>query len=189
VSFQRGDWTVQIVGGTIAAIIAGLVLWLITAAGHNSAASGHTSTPPPGSNGASGPATPTHSKIAAPPSNGVQLGSYGIDLTLGYAVPLAAAKPVQSQFNVNATGDIEALPDGLAFGPIAPDKIVSLPGGTTPTYQACTSSTNFVNQAGGAPGTAFCVIETGKMAGVTVIANESSYGVLHVIVWQDTNAS
>lgn len=47
--------------------------------------------------------------------------------------------------------------------------MVSLPSGTTPTFQACLNDTLATNSVGSNPGTAFCVIAiTGRMAGLTV---------------------
>lgn len=62
--------------------------------------------------------------------------------------------------------------------------MLSLPAGTTPSYQSCSTDTVFATQADSAVGTSFCLIEDGRLAGVTVSAAQSSYVVSKVTVWQ-----
>jgi hypothetical protein len=67
--------------------------------------------------------------------------------------------------------------------------MLNLPDGTTPTYQQCTDDTLFENQVSAKPGVAFCLVEAGKMVGVTVTSVSSTqpyYAALHVTVWQNS---
>jgi hypothetical protein len=128
------------------------------------------------------------SSTTAVPSSGAQLGAYTVDINFPYSIPLGPTKPTQSQFSKTGLGDLgtAAPADHLVFVPINGNKMLSLPGGSTPTYQACANGTVFANQADSAPGTSFCIIEkTGKIAGVTLTSAQSSYVVLTVTVWQN----
>jgi hypothetical protein len=138
---------------------------------------------------------PSHTTAAKSPSpsgsaslNGTLLGSYNINVTVGpgESVPLNATKPTQSQLNTGA-GDLgTGTPaDVLVFLPINGDKMLSLPGGSTPSYQSCTADTVFEDQASSSPGTAFCLSATGRMIGVTVTSLQSAYAVLRITVWQN----
>jgi hypothetical protein len=138
---------------------------------------------PAGNAGASD--SPTSPPASA---NGTLLGSYSININAGHSVPLGPTKPTQADFTAGGAGDLgTATPaDHLVFVPINGDKMLSLPGGTTPTYQACAQDTVFVGQADSVPGTSFCLIETGRMAGVIVTSGQPTYVVLQVTVWQHT---
>ncbi len=141
---------------------------------------------------ASGKSAPASSSSGSSTlTDGTPLGAYDINLTADYSVPLGGTKPTQSQFNTSGTGDLgtSTPADMLVFGPISPDKMVALPAGSTPTYQACTTATTFSNQASSTAGTAFCLLEAGKVAGVTVTQNGSNYATLHVAVWQHASGS
>lgn len=131
-----------------------------------------------------GPSSPTPSTES---SNGVLLGSYSIDLNYPNSVPLGPSKPTQSQFNTGGAGDLGtgAPADTLVFVPLNGDKMVSLPNGATPTYQACATSSVFASQASSTAGTAFCLIESGRIAGLMVTSDNSSYAALQVSVWQN----
>lgn len=120
-------------------------------------------------------------------STGPQSVSYTIDINAPYAVPLGIKKPVQSDFNTSGIGDLgTATPGGhLVFVPINGNKMIGLQGGNAPTYQACTGSSVFATQADSKAGTSFCLLETGKVAGVTVTSLQPSFAELSVTVWQN----
>jgi hypothetical protein len=127
--------------------------------------------------------------VSSAPPNGTQLGSYYINLEVGYFVPLDATKPTQSQFNRYGIGDLGTgdPADILVYLPISPDQMIDLPGGSVPTYQACTSDTVFSSEAASTVGTVFCLLETGKVAGVTVTGDGASYATLHIVIWQNVS--
>ncbi|MFC5031285.1 hypothetical protein C8250_039310 [Streptomyces sp. So13.3] len=133
---------------------------------------------------------PTTSSPESPPAstNGTVLGSYSVNLGFGHSIPLGPTKPTQSQFSTTGLGDLgtAAPADHLVFVPINGDKMLSLPAGSTPNYEACASNTVFANQADSAPGTSFCLIENGRMAGVTISSAQPAYVVLNVTVWANT---
>jgi hypothetical protein len=121
--------------------------------------------------------------------NGTQLGSYSIELPMDLGVLIGPMKPTQSQFSKSGVGDIEQ--DYYDVSALNGDKMLSLAGGTTPTYRMCTADTLYENQTSGiTPGTAFCLVETaGRMAGVTVSSVSSTqpfYIVLNVTIWQNS---
>jgi len=120
---------------------------------------------------------------------GTQLGSYSVNIGFGHSIPLGATKPVQADFSTSGLGDLgtAAPADHLVFVPINGNKMLSLPGGTTPSFQACANDTVFASQADSAPGTSFCLIETGKIAGVIIASAQPSYVVLNVTVWQNAS--
>jgi len=126
--------------------------------------------------------------VTTEPPTGTQVGSYSVDINFPSSIPLGAVKPTQSEFSRSGLGDLgTAVPaDHLVFVPINGNRMVSLPGGGTPTYQTCTDSSVFMTQADSKPGTSFCVIETGMVAGVTVTSLQPSNAVLSVTVWQNT---
>lgn len=128
-----------------------------------------------GSSGSSAPAS----------ANGKQLGSYNIRMSVNYFVPLDTTQPAQTQFNTSSIGDISS---GAGYiSPVNGNKLVALPGGTKPTYQACSTSTTFATNVVMIGGASACIIETsGKLAGVYVDSVQGSYGVLDVTVWQYT---
>jgi hypothetical protein len=138
-----------------------------------------------------------HTTAASSPSpsakslpNGALLGSYSISVTVGpgESLPLNATKPTQSQLNTGA-GDLgTGTPaDAFVFLPINGDKMLGLPGGSTPSYQSCIADTVFEGEANSNPGTAFCLSATGRMIGVTVTSLQSAFAVLHITVWQNTS--
>jgi hypothetical protein len=132
------------------------------------------------------PASPTTRQSS--PSNGTQLGSYTIELPQAYGTPLGPTKPTRSQFIEEGAGDI--LYDG-SITPGNGDQLLELAGGSTPSYQACAADTLIENQASATAGTAFCVVETGRIAGVTVNSVGTTrpydyYIVLNVTIWQNS---
>jgi hypothetical protein len=129
---------------------------------------------------------------SAPSRNGAQFGTYSLKLPSGYYAVLGATAPTQSQLISATEGDIVWRSD-LGGSPLVPgrgERIVTLPNGATPSYQACADGILLTGSASYVTGTAFCVIETtGKMAGVTVTSSsltQPSYIVLQVTVWQNT---
>jgi hypothetical protein len=121
----------------------------------------------------------------APVIGGTKLGSYTVNLNAGHSIPLGKDKPAQGDFSTNGLGDLgTGVPGGvLVFVPINGDKMVSLDSGATPSYDSCAADTIFATQADSKPGTAFCLIETGMLAGVKVVALHPAYVVLSVTVW------
>jgi hypothetical protein len=127
-------------------------------------------------------------EISSMSPNGAELGSYDINLPIGYSVPLGPTHPTQSQFTNGSGGDIWTN-SILEIGPGNGNKMLNLPDGTTPTYQQCADDTLFENQVSAKPGVAFCLVEAGKMVGVTVTSVSSTqpyYAALHVTVWQNS---
>lgn len=142
--------------------------------------------PAPSATGKSSAGSTNSTAGATGVANGTQLGSYSIDLSMSYSVPLGATKPTQAQFSSSSSGGDLYFNGGVEFRTgLSSEELVSLPDGATPTYQACSTATTFVDSAGYSAGTSFCVIETaGKLAGVYVSSEQSSYAVLQVTVWQ-----
>jgi hypothetical protein len=136
--------------------------------------------------------TPTSSSSATSASgvaNGTQLGSYSIDLSAYYSVPLGATKPTQAQFIDSASGGDLFYNGGDYVPGQSSEQMVSLPDGTTPTYKSCSTGTTFVGLVADTAGASFCVIETsGKLAGIYVTSDQSGYAVLQVTVWQYTSS-
>ncbi|MFE6049137.1 hypothetical protein ACFQ6N_00085 [Kitasatospora sp. NPDC056446] len=138
------------------------------------------------------PPTPTGTDPAtAPPgtattANGTVLGTYSVNINADHSIPLRATKPTQAEFSTTGQGDLGTGGPGghLVFLPINGTKMLALPSGTTPTYEACASDTVFSTQADSTAATSFCVLEKGSMAGVTVASVNSTYVVLDVTVWQ-----
>ena len=132
------------------------------------------------------PATGVPSADAsATAGNGGLLGSYTIDITPSYTVPIGPTKPTQAQFDTVAQGDLQFNDVTYHLYPISPDTMVSLAAGTTPTYQSCSAATVFVdNIAPSAPGISLCVVEPDRLAGITITAVTSSYVTLQISVWQ-----
>lgn len=133
--------------------------------------------------------TPHTSQTIA--SNGSELGSYEVDLPQGYSIPLGASKPTQSQFDSSQqTGDLDYNDVYGTYQVLGSDKMVQLPDGTTPTYQACTGATAFTSAInGGSLRVAFCILENGKIAGVEVVSQSSTTSdySLQVTVWRNTS--
>jgi hypothetical protein len=121
-----------------------------------------------------------------------QLGSYEVELTDGYSVLLGVTKPTQSQFDPNElSGDLaystySNTQCNFGFCPLGTDQMVGLPVGSVPTFQACTSRTDFEDTANAAVGTAFCILESGVVAGVSVISlpDDGNYAILRVTIWR-----
>jgi hypothetical protein len=136
-------------------------------------------------------ATPsvTAAAQASNPGNGSLLGAYTVKLPGGYGIPLATTAPTQSQFAPAGFGDLYENDGGFVPGN-GGNKMLSLPGGTTPTYQACASDTSFVPQISATVATAFCIVETGRMVGVSVTAvsvnTDPTDYTLRVMVWQNS---
>lgn len=136
------------------------------------------------------PAPTTGEPTTAPPTTapavgGTKLGSYTVNLGYGHSVPLGKDKPAQGDFSTTGLGDLgTGVPGGiLVFIAINGDKMVSLDSGATPSYDSCAADTIFASQADSKPGTAFCLIESGMLAGVKVVAAHPAYVVLSVTVW------
>lgn len=133
--------------------------------------------------------TPRASQTIA--SNGSKLGTYTVDLPEGYSIPLAASQPTQSQFDSSKrNGDLGYDDVNGYYYPLGNDRMVQLANGTMPTYQACTSSTAFTNGIGGGNlGTEFCILESGKIAGVEVVSQSSTTSdyFLKVTVWRNAS--
>lgn len=133
--------------------------------------------------------TPTSPPSSSQPAvaNGTELGSYPVSLPYYYSVPLGPVAPTQSQF-VHGGADGSDIFQAGVFSPNSGNKMLNLPGGSTPTYQSCAAQTVFETQANTTPGTAFCLVETGRMVGITVTSlstGQPSYVVMHVTVWQN----
>jgi hypothetical protein len=123
---------------------------------------------------------------ASPPAAaGTQVGSYPVDLTGSYGVPLGPAQPAQSQYSADGIGDLVKIDSRI--GPGGADQMVLLPDGTTPTYQQCASATNFSGQIVPVTGSSLCIIETtGYIAGaeVTAVGATVSSVTLTITVWK-----
>lgn len=141
--------------------------------------------------GSSAPVSNTGSSstatIGAGAANGAVLGTYSIDVSFGYSVPLSATKPTQAEFTKTISGG-DMYFDGGEFYPGDNEQLVSLPSGTTPTYTACSTSTTFASFVSNTSGASFCVVETsGTLAGVYVSSDQSGYAVVQVNVWRDVS--
>ena len=175
--------------------IAALIVALTSAgffAGRASAPAKETAAPastPAVTSGAPQTPTPTVSpastETASTLANGAQLGSYTIKLPTHNSVPLGPTAPTPSEYVYGGSGaDLSAFFAELL--PINGTKMLALPGGSTPTYRTCADDVVDVGNVATAAGAAFCLVETGRMAGVKVISvnSEPYYSVLHVTVWQ-----
>ena len=132
--------------------------------------------------------SPHASQVAT--SDGMVLGSYSVDLPTGYSIPLGASKPTQSQFDSSEQNgdlnDVSYLSDN-DYQELGSDRMVQLPDGSTPTYQACTGGTAFTTGIlADTLGVAFCILENGKIAGVKVASQSSTTSdyILQVTVWR-----
>lgn len=134
-----------------------------------------------------GDPSPSEPPTTTPPAAAgrTELGSYTVDLGFGHSIPLGAHKPRQADFSTSGLGDLgTANPaDHLVFVPINNNKMLSLDDGATPDYDSCAADTVFATQADSKPGTAFCLIESGMMAGVKITSAHPAYVVLSVTVW------
>lgn len=133
--------------------------------------------------------SPSDSRTAQP--NGAVLGSYTVELPGFYSIPLDPSKPTQSQFDSNEqNGDLDDnCSSSGCYQPLNGDRMVELQNGATPTYDACTSNTGFTGGVVASQGTAFCVLENGKVAGVEVVSQSSTTSdyVLKVTVWRNAS--
>jgi hypothetical protein len=182
----------------VVTVVGGVIVALIVALLHigGSSGSSHVGSGSAASYGATGstattiPAGSASSPVTGQSSvaNGTQLGAYTFELPQAHGTPLGPTKPTLSQFIDLGPGDI------LYDGNITPgngDQLLELPGGSTPTYQSCTNNTLVENSAPATAGTAFCVVETGRIAGVTVSSVGTTqpydyYIALNVTVWQNS---
>lgn len=136
------------------------------------------------------PASPTTSTgSSSPPASAVgkDLDSYTVDLAGNYGVPLGPAKPTQSQYSADGTGDLVKTYSRIGAG--GNDQMVLLPDGTTPTYRQCKSTTNFSGQIVPTTGSAFCIIETtGYIVGAIVTAVSASVNNVNltITVWKNS---
>jgi len=144
--------------------------------------------------GPSGPPTSEASSGSTPTSaNGTVLGSYTFTLPQYDSAPLGTTAPDQAQI-LSGTGQDVIWNTGAGGSPLQTgggDKMLNLPSGSTPTYQACTTDTLSSGESSPNAGTAFCLIEaTGKMAGVTIASANNSQSpyflVLHVVIWENS---
>lgn len=127
---------------------------------------------------------PTDSATSA--SGGApMLGSYSIELTSGYTVPLGPSKPTQSQFNTNGNGDLGEGYAAVVLGPVAPNKIVTLQTGHAPTFQTCSAASSFTTAVYPVDGTSFCLIEPERLVGVLVTSIVQSDVTIQVTVWRN----
>jgi hypothetical protein len=139
----------------------------------------------PGS-GAGGPSASTST-----PPIGTLVGQYSFHLPGPHGAPLGATAPTQQQIVASAPADVVYRADlGGAPVVVGPgDQMFQLTNGTTPTYDACTKSTNVTNGVPNVvPGTVFCVVEsTGLVAGVKVTSthqvNDGAPWSLELTVW------
>jgi hypothetical protein len=119
------------------------------------------------------------------------LGSYPVDLASGYAVPLGASKPSQSAFSATGVGDLEKVYSRLQVASASNDQLESLPGGTAPTYAACSSDTDFTGMIIPYVGTSFCLTEaSGLIVGgiVTALSSgdyASNTAIIRISVWRN----
>jgi hypothetical protein len=147
-----------------------------------------TATPKAASPGASSPSASPAAQ-ASSPGDGNLLATYDVKLPGGYGTPIGTTAPTQSQFAPGGSGDLYEN-DGSLIAGNGSNKMLSLPAGTTPTYQACTSDTLFVSSVPATAASAFCIVETGRMVGGTVTAVSANtnpiYYTLHITVWQNS---
>jgi hypothetical protein len=118
--------------------------------------------------------------------NGTLEGSYTFNLTYDYAAPLGSTAPTQAQIVPAGNGSCDISYEGYLYS-CNSERMITLAGGSVPSYSACTTSTVFAGSENNTSGTAFCIEETGKVAGVTVVSvnTTSSYITLKVSVWQN----
>ena len=141
------------------------------------------------------PPTTGSSPGAGTTANGTLLGSYTFTLPQYGTAPLGTTAPDQAQI-LSGTGQDVKWNTGAGGAPLQTgggDQMLSLPSGSTPTYQACKADILTSVEESYNAGTAYCIIEaTGKMAGVTVASANTSQSpwslVLHVIIWENSPA-
>lgn len=180
-------------GGLTAIIVAVISLLVSHSSSSNNQPPGSTaasSRPDTTASGSNSPPLPVRATVSASGSavaDGTQLGAYQFNLPGGYYVPLGPTAPKQSQFTIYTSDDL-GWDDSAFLITTGGDKLLSLPTGSTPTYQACANATSFIESASDNPGTAVCVVEsTGRIAGVTVVsAVPNQYLVIKVVIWQNS---
>jgi len=145
-------------------------------------ASGSASTVP----GVPPSSSPASYESASSVANGTPLASYSFKYPLDYDAPIGVASPSQSEFNNENIGDLDLsdVAGPPTFFPLGSDRILSLSAGITPTYQACASDTLLISSVSGATGTVFCLVEPGKMVGVSVTSSGQGYQILSVVIWE-----
>jgi hypothetical protein len=117
--------------------------------------------------------------------NGTLQGSYTFNLTNGYTAPLGPTAPTQGQI-IQGGSSCDISYSGYLYS-CDSERIITLAGGSTPSYSACTTGTIFAGYEAATAGTAFCIVETGRVAGISVASVDSSsdYVTLKVTVWQN----
>ncbi|MFE3878209.1 hypothetical protein ACFXPX_27910 [Kitasatospora sp. NPDC059146] len=138
--------------------------------------------------------TATVSPVSPGPTGaaGTLRGSYSFQLPALYYAPLGPQKPTQPDIvgATNSSGDISWKADqgGQQIEAGTSERMLALPNGSTPTYQACSTGTQFITGAPSTPGSVFCILERpGLIAGVQVTSvneNSPTYVTLQVSVWQ-----
>ena len=119
-----------------------------------------------------GTPSPESSGPASATANGTPLGSYSIGLASGYTVSLGSTQPPQSAFSSTGNGDLEKVYSRLQ--PAGDDQMEALPDGAMPTYQECSTDTDFTGMIIPYVGTSFCLTEaSGLIAGGEVAAISS----------------
>jgi hypothetical protein len=123
--------------------------------------------------------------------NGTQLATYSFELPQPYGAPLSTTAPTRVQISAGSGDDVYYNGD-ISVG--SNDQMLSLPAGSTPTFQACSSDTLIGGNQSATRGTAFCIVENGTMAGVTVTSvgtstSGTNYVVLDVTIWQNTGVT
>jgi hypothetical protein len=136
----------------------------------------------PGAAPTASPSPGTAPSNGSTASNGTQVGSYSFKIPPNFTVPIGTKAPTQSQFSQGGVGDLSY---GPGIYPVGSDKMLSLPAGEKPTYRACTADTVFAGSAASTAGTSFCLVETGRMVGVTVrsVSPTQAFIVLHAVLW------
>jgi hypothetical protein len=144
---------------------------------------------PEGSAGQSSqPSTPSPGS-----SDGTPLNSYNISLLANYNVVLSSAKPTFTQFipagDECDSGNLCDTQNNGGFSTNTGTTLLSLPGGSTPTYQACKAAEP-APSAPDAAQTSFCLAETGFIIGVTVSSVDPTppyASALQIIVWRNVS--
>ena len=124
-------------------------------------------------------------------SGGTLLNSYGISLLSNYNVVLGSTKPTFTQF-IPAGDECDSgnLCGGLNNGGFSTNTgttLLGLPGGSSPTYQACKDAEPVPSVPDTAQ-TSFCLVETGFMIGVTITSVDATppyASALQITVWRN----
>lgn len=125
-------------------------------------------------------------------ADGTLMGSYTFTLPQYGSAPLGATTPDQAQI-LSGTGKDVIWNTGAGGAPLQTgggDQMLSLPNGSTPTYQMCKTDTLTSGEESYNAGTAYCIIEaTGRIAGVVVQSANTAQSpwslVLHVTIWEN----